>query len=55
MAKTIRRSGSNGGITKPDPYATAAAARKGKSKTAAANNIFKMNTDIGQHILKNPG
>ncbi|KAK5674349.1 Dimethyladenosine transferase [Elasticomyces elasticus] len=53
MAKPARRGGSNGGISKSDPY-TAAAARKGKSKTAA-NNIFKMNTDIGQHILKNPG
>ena len=25
------------------------------SKSKAANNIFKMNTDIGQHVLKNPG
>ncbi|KAL9009673.1 MAG: hypothetical protein Q9173_005319 [Seirophora scorigena] len=25
------------------------------SKTKASNNIFKMNTDIGQHVLKNPG
>lgn len=41
---------SHGGITKSDPYA-GAAARKGK----AANNVFKFNTDIGQHILKNPG
>lgn len=31
------------------PYADAAA------KTKAANSIFRMNTDIGQHILKNPG
>lgn len=31
------------------PYAQAAA------KTKAANSIFKMNTDIGQHVLKNPG
>ncbi|RMX71722.1 hypothetical protein D0869_15342 [Hortaea werneckii] len=41
----------------PDPYA-GAAARKGKSSSSsskAAHNIFKMNTDIGQHILKNPG
>ena len=21
----------------------------------AANNIFKMNTELGQHVLKNPG
>lgn len=25
------------------------------SKTKAANNIFKMNTDLGQHVLRNPG
>ncbi len=25
------------------------------ANSAAANNIFKMNTDFGQHILKNPG
>lgn len=25
------------------------------SKSSAANAIFKMNTDIGQHVLKNPG
>jgi 18S rRNA (adenine1779-N6/adenine1780-N6)-dimethyltransferase len=31
------------------PYAQAAA------KTKAANSIFRMNTDIGQHVLKNPG
>ena len=32
-----------------NPYAQAAA------KTKAANSIFKMNTDMGQHVLKNPG
>ncbi|KAJ4303686.1 Dimethyladenosine transferase [Kalmusia sp. IMI 367209] len=31
------------------PYA------KPSSKAAAAHSIFKMNTDLGQHILKNPG
>ncbi|KAI5290387.1 Dimethyladenosine transferase [Ascosphaera aggregata] len=31
------------------PYGNAAA------KAKAANSIFKMNTDIGQHVLKNPG
>ncbi|MCJ1395150.1 Dimethyladenosine transferase [Xylographa bjoerkii] len=25
------------------------------TKAKAANNIFKMNTDLGQHVLKNPG
>ena len=48
MPKSARKN--NHGIAKADPYA-GAAARKGKS----SNNIFKMNTDIGQHILKNPG
>ncbi|KAI5364259.1 putative ribosomal RNA adenine methyltransferase KsgA/Erm [Septoria linicola] len=49
----MARKGSANGISKSDPYA-GATARKAKS-TAAANNIFKMNTDLGQHILKNPG
>ena len=52
MPKSARK-GSTNGVSKPDPYA-GAAARKTKS-SATANNIFKMNTDIGQHILKNPG
>lgn len=33
------------------PYAKTAKV----AKNAAANTIFKMNTDLGQHILKNPG
>ncbi|KMP00900.1 dimethyladenosine transferase dimethyltransferase [Coccidioides immitis RMSCC 2394] len=37
------------GASKAGPYAQAAA------KTSAANSIFRMNTDIGQHVLKNPG
>jgi 18S rRNA (adenine1779-N6/adenine1780-N6)-dimethyltransferase len=28
---------------------------KPAAKAKAANNIFRMNTDIGQHVLKNPG
>lgn len=48
MAKPARKN--SHGVSKADPYA-GAAARKGKM----SNNIFKMNTDIGQHILKNPG
>nr|OQO28780.1 hypothetical protein B0A51_04923 [Rachicladosporium sp. CCFEE 5018] len=52
MPKTPRPA-SNGGITKANPY-VGAAARK-PAKTSGTNNIFKMNTDIGQHILKNPG
>lgn len=37
------------GASSASPYAQAAA------KTKAANSIFRMNTDIGQHVLKNPG
>lgn len=48
MPKSARKS--SNGVTKSSPY-EGAAARKSK----AAHNIFKMNTDIGQHILKNPG
>lgn len=48
MPKSARKP--SNGISKTDPYA-GAAVRKNK----AAHNIFKMNTDIGQHILKNPG
>ncbi|KAF1820499.1 rRNA adenine dimethylase [Dissoconium aciculare CBS 342.82] len=51
MPKTPRKG--NYGVAKSDPYA-GASARKSKA-ASAANNIFKMNTDIGQHILKNPG
>lgn len=51
MPKSARKN--SNGVSKSDPYA-GAAARKGKA-SAAANNIFRMNTDIGQHILKNPG
>ena len=32
-----------------NPYAHSGA------KSKATNNIFKMNTDLGQHVLKNPG
>jgi 18S rRNA (adenine1779-N6/adenine1780-N6)-dimethyltransferase len=54
MGKVARQPASNGaGISKSDPYA-GASSRKQKA-SAAAKNLFKMNTDIGQHILKNPG
>lgn len=33
------------GAAHSDPYA----------KSGTAHNIFKMKTDIGQHVLKNPG
>lgn len=37
------------GATSGSPYAQTLA------KARPANNIFKMNTDLGQHVLKNPG
>lgn len=43
-AKNKKNAAGSGG-----PYAAAAA------KSKAANAIFKFNTDLGQHILKNPG
>lgn len=43
-AKNKKNAAPSGG-----PYAAAAA------KSKAAHSIFKFNTDLGQHILKNPG
>lgn len=57
MPRSARKS--SNGIKKPDPYAGAASRKGGNNNsgasTAKSHNIFKMNTDIGQHILKNPG
>ena len=38
--------------TMSNPYSKPAPAT---SKSSSTNSIFKMNTDIGQHVLKNPG
>lgn len=43
------KQGKRNSASKANPYSDAAA------KTKAANSVFKMNTDIGQHVLKNPG
>lgn len=43
VARKKRNSAQNAG-----PYSQAVA------KMNAANSIFRMNTDIGQHVLKNP-
>lgn len=43
MPKAVREK--RNGAAKGSPYV----------KTKAANSIFKMNTDLGQHVLKNPG
>lgn len=45
MPKERRKKGG----TESSPYS------KPSTKAAAAHSIFKMNTDLGQHILKNPG
>jgi 18S rRNA (adenine1779-N6/adenine1780-N6)-dimethyltransferase len=54
MGKVSKR---NGGHGDNKPYARgggpSAAAKDAASK--AVNKVFKMNTDLGQHILKNPG
>ncbi|KAF2269095.1 dimethyladenosine transferas-like protein [Lojkania enalia] len=47
MPKAKRKSHSGGADS--SPYS------KPSTKAAAAHSIFKMNTDLGQHILKNPG
>ncbi|KAL9093558.1 MAG: hypothetical protein Q9165_003953 [Trypethelium subeluteriae] len=46
MPKASSKKSSNG-TTKGSPYAL--------PSSKPTHNIFKMNTDIGQHILKNPG
>ncbi|KAI4633978.1 uncharacterized protein J4E87_001147 [Alternaria ethzedia] len=43
---------SKGGDKDASPYARPAAA---SAKASAAHSIFKMDKDLGQHILKNPG
>ena len=35
------------GATQSGPYT--------KTKAKGANSMFKMNTELGQHVLKNPG
>ncbi|KAM5462388.1 Dimethyladenosine transferase [Microsporum audouinii] len=45
----IKQGKRNNAAQASSPYAQAVA------KTKAAHNIFRMNTDIGQHVLKNPG
>jgi 18S rRNA (adenine1779-N6/adenine1780-N6)-dimethyltransferase len=42
---------SNGGGASPYAKTTSS----GPSKSSVGHSIFKMNTDLGQHVLKNPG
>jgi len=44
MPKTQKKRSTPGGNV---PY--------GAKPAGAGNNVFKMNTDLGQHVLKNPG
>lgn len=45
MPKAVGRK--RNGAAQSSPYAS--------TKAKGANNIFKLNTEIGQHVLKNPG
>ncbi|KAF2141820.1 uncharacterized protein K452DRAFT_308876 [Aplosporella prunicola CBS 121167] len=53
MPKANRNKGN--AAAKGSPYAAGAGAAPTSAKAKAAHSIFKMNTDLGQHILKNPG
>lgn len=48
MPKTQKKRGASNGSSNT-PYS------KSTSSTNATNSVFKMNTDLGQHVLKNPG
>ncbi|CCX06865.1 dimethyladenosine transferase [Pyronema domesticum] len=50
MGKAAKSNSRAGG---DKPYARNASAKEAASK--AVNKVFKMNTDLGQHLLKNPG
>src|ERR1041385_7004166 len=51
MAKSKQAKRSSAGST---PYERPTGA-KGSGGSASKNNVFKFNTNVGQHILKNPG
>lgn len=62
MGKVQKRSQHGGGGTGSGgskPYSRSSSSTTGPSSSATAkqavNRVFKMNTDLGQHILKNPG
>jgi 18S rRNA (adenine1779-N6/adenine1780-N6)-dimethyltransferase len=50
MPKANRKRPSGGANSSSSPYT-----KPSSSASSASNAIFKMNTDIGQHVLKNPG
>lgn len=52
MGKTQKHGGKGG----DKPYSRGGASASVKDAASkAVNKVFKMNTDLGQHILKNPG
>ncbi|KEF52218.1 16S rRNA (-N6/-N6)-dimethyltransferase [Exophiala aquamarina CBS 119918] len=53
MPKANHKKRSSGASS--SPYSRPQSAKPSKSASGASNAIFKMNTDIGQHVLKNPG
>jgi 18S rRNA (adenine1779-N6/adenine1780-N6)-dimethyltransferase len=52
MGKANKRS--SGHSHNNSPYSRPSATAK-DAASKAVNKVFKMNTDLGQHILKNPG
>jgi 18S rRNA (adenine1779-N6/adenine1780-N6)-dimethyltransferase len=51
MPKVNKKGGAHGS----SPYARNSSSAKKGAASKAVNNVFKMNTDLGQHVLKNPG
>ncbi|OAA54791.1 Ribosomal RNA adenine methylase transferase [Niveomyces insectorum RCEF 264] len=51
--KTLRKGGSAAAASSPYARPGGKAGKAGSG--AAKNNVFKFNTNVGQHILKNPG
>ncbi|KAL7267022.1 Dimethyladenosine transferase, partial [Rhizina undulata] len=54
MPKAARKSSHGGNAASPYGGGKRSAAAK-EAASRAVNNVFRMNTDLGQHILKNPG
>ncbi|KAL7273874.1 Dimethyladenosine transferase [Rhizina undulata] len=54
MPKAARKPSHSGNIASPYGGRKPSAAAK-EAASRAVNHVFRMNTDLGQHILKNPG
>ena len=50
-----KMSSPNGAHMAGNPYQKPGSSGSKEGKSIASNTIFKMNTDLGQHVLKNPG